>query len=311
MTMTNSHLATYRHITKNKTALSNKHILRITPHYMAAYWTGEHCADYFASTDRQASSNYCIGYNGDIAISVDEKDRAWTSSDWDNDSTAITIECANNKDSSLPKATYDSLVSLCADICTRYGIKPHYNGKPSGTITMHKMFASTSCPGAWLTAKITSGQFEKDIKAKMTKAPSKPSSNTSANIGKMESYSGYVKVIYSGSDGLAYHSKASWDDNTIKGIAKKGEIFTIVGRQKVDGVYMYKLKSGYYITSSTTYVQYLKTLPKAQPKKKSVDEVAREVINGKWGNGSDRVSRLKKAGYDPVAVQKRVNNLLG
>lgn len=44
--------------------------------------------------------------------------------------------------------------------------------------------------------------------------------------------------------------------------------------------------------------------------KKSVDTIAREVIAGKWGNGSDRKRRLKQAGYDYNAVQKRVNQLL-
>lgn len=51
--------------------------------------------------------------------------------------------------------------------------------------------------------------------------------------------------------------------------------------------------------------------PKFDPEAtKSLDEVAREVINGAWGNGSDRVSRLKSAGYDPEAVQNRVNAML-
>ncbi|MCI6652173.1 MAG: N-acetylmuramoyl-L-alanine amidase [Ruminococcus sp.] len=44
--------------------------------------------------------------------------------------------------------------------------------------------------------------------------------------------------------------------------------------------------------------------------KKSIDTIAREVINGKWGNGADRKKRLTKAGYDYNAVQKRVNELL-
>lgn len=44
--------------------------------------------------------------------------------------------------------------------------------------------------------------------------------------------------------------------------------------------------------------------------KKSVDEVARECISGKWGNGQDRTEALKASGYDPVAVQKKVNELL-
>ena len=44
--------------------------------------------------------------------------------------------------------------------------------------------------------------------------------------------------------------------------------------------------------------------------KKSVDELAREVIQGLWGNGQDRKNRLQAAGYDYNAVQKRVNELL-
>ena len=43
---------------------------------------------------------------------------------------------------------------------------------------------------------------------------------------------------------------------------------------------------------------------------KSVAEVAREVITGKWGNGEERKSRLTAAGYDYQAVQKQVNALL-
>lgn len=45
--------------------------------------------------------------------------------------------------------------------------------------------------------------------------------------------------------------------------------------------------------------------------KKSVDEVAREVIAGDWGNGAERKERLTDAGYNYEAVQKEVNRLLG
>ena len=43
---------------------------------------------------------------------------------------------------------------------------------------------------------------------------------------------------------------------------------------------------------------------------KSVTEVAKEVIAGKWGNGETRKQKLKAAGYDYAAVQKKVNELL-
>lgn len=44
---------------------------------------------------------------------------------------------------------------------------------------------------------------------------------------------------------------------------------------------------------------------------KSIDEIAREVIAGKWGNGQDRVNALTNAGYNYNAVQNRVNEILG
>lgn len=45
-------------------------------------------------------------------------------------------------------------------------------------------------------------------------------------------------------------------------------------------------------------------------KTKSNAAIAKEVIAGKWGNGSDRTAKLKAAGYDPAAIQKEVNALL-
>lgn len=38
--------------------------------------------------------------------------------------------------------------------------------------------------------------------------------------------------------------------------------------------------------------------------------LAYEVIDGKWGNGQERINRLRAAGYDPTAVQRIVNDLL-
>ena len=154
--MTQSSLCTYRNITSNKSNGRNgNRVCKITPHYMCASWSGRNCADYFASTTRQASSNYCIGIDGDIAMSVDEDDRAWTSSSGWNDRQAITIECGNNSDSSLTDATWNSLVNLCADICTRYGFRLEYTGDKNGSLTEHRMFASTDCPGAWLHSNMS------------------------------------------------------------------------------------------------------------------------------------------------------------
>lgn len=60
------------------------------------------------------------------------------------------------------------------------------------------------------------------------------------------------------------------------------------------------------------YVAYWeqKNPPKKEEPKKTVSELAKEVIAGKWGDGAERVRRLKEAGYDPDAVQKKVNEIL-
>lgn len=44
--------------------------------------------------------------------------------------------------------------------------------------------------------------------------------------------------------------------------------------------------------------------------KKSNEEVAKEVLDGKWGNGADRKKKLAQAGYDYAAVQAIVNKLV-
>lgn len=44
---------------------------------------------------------------------------------------------------------------------------------------------------------------------------------------------------------------------------------------------------------------------------KSIDVLASEVIRGDWGNGAERVTRLKNAGYDPAAVQAKVDAIQG
>lgn len=57
------------------------------------------------------------------------------------------------------------------------------------------------------------------------------------------------------------------------------------------------------------YATSSKTAP--EPKKKTVEELADEVLEGKWGNGEERKKKLTDAGYDYQAVQNRVNEKLG
>ena len=86
------------------------------------------------------------------------------------------------------------------------------------------------------------------------------------------------------------------------------------GVGKVEGVqYDCDLDAGYVDYSVYIKEHGLNGYPKEPTPpddKKTIDELAREVINGDWGNGQERYDRLTAAGYDYYAVQKRVNEIL-
>ena len=131
-------------------------ICKITPHHMAGVLTGKQCARIFQNPNRNASANYCIGNDGDIVCSVEEENRAWTSSSSSNDCQAITIEVSNSSTGGnwpISEKAWNSLVNLCVDICKRYGFRLNYTGDKNGSLTRHNMFANTNCPGPYLQSR--------------------------------------------------------------------------------------------------------------------------------------------------------------
>ena len=126
-------------------------VKKITIHHMAGVLTAEECGRVFQK--RQASAHYGIGYNGEMAQYVREKDSAWADGNWNSNKQSITIECANDRTGGewhVSDATLKSLINLCAKICKRYGFKA-IKGK---TITWHSMYASTTCCGDYLRSKM-------------------------------------------------------------------------------------------------------------------------------------------------------------
>lgn len=142
-------------------------ITKITPHYMSEQWSAEQCGLSFAKPEREASSNYGIGLDGEIGLYVNESDRSWASSSSDNDNRAVTIECASLPDDSLTDATWNALVDLCVDICQRNGIaRLEFTGDESGNLTMHKYFnPKTVCPGPWFSARFD--QLAAEVNARL------------------------------------------------------------------------------------------------------------------------------------------------
>lgn len=80
--------------------------------------------------------------------------------------------------------------------------------------------------------------------------------------------------------------------------------------------YIQNIKNDGYATSSTYVDSVMKivtsyNLTSYDSKiSKSLEEIAKEVIVGKWGNGNERKKALTKAGYDYATIQSLVNKLL-
>ena len=142
-------------------------ITKITIHHMAGVMSADQCMRYHRTAAVKASANYYIGKSGEIGQAVRESDRAWTSSSSWNDNRAVTIEVSNSKTGEpweISGKAYASLIALCADICKRNDIKEvRYTGTKEGSLTEHRMFASTACPGTTIHNMLVSGAIENDI----------------------------------------------------------------------------------------------------------------------------------------------------
>ena len=303
----------------NKCNARTSKITKITPHHMAGNIDAAACAKYHRDCDRQASANYYIGNDGTIWGGVPEEFRAWTSSSWDNDNQAITIEVANSSTGGnwpISDAAFNSLVRLCKDICQRYGIQLSWTGTASGTLTCHDMFAVTNCPGPYLKSK-----FPELVRLVNGSTVNNEPTRKSVDVIAQEVINGKWG---NGDDRKSRLTAAGYDYNAVqakvneqlgqklKPAAPVKKSNGVIAQEVINGKWgngndrINRLKAAGY---DPTAIQALVN-QKLGAGKKSIDTIAREVIAGKWGNGQDRVNRLRNAGYDVGVVQKRVNEIL-
>lgn len=317
MAYTNSSLVSYTKLSPNHSGKRTHSIDRITPHCVVGQLSAESICGCFTSTSRQASCNYGIGTDGRVSLCVEEKNRSWCSSSNANDQRAVTIECASDMKApyAMNSKVYESLIKLCTDICKRNGKKKllwlgskskalNYSPKSDEmVITVHRWFANKSCPGDWLYSRLD------DLAEKVTKNLSGTTTSTTTTTTKND-------TLYRVQVG-AYSVKNNADVQLKKVKAAGFDTYMV----KVGG--LYKIQVGAYSKKENAEAMQKKLKAKGfdafittqsgsavtTTSKKSIDTIAREVIRGDWGNGAEREKKLKAAGYDYNAVQKRVNEL--
>ena len=306
MGYTNSGLVAVKKLSPNHSGKRTHSIDRISPHCVVGQCTAEGLGDWFGKSSTKASSNYGIDRNGRVGLYVEENNRSWCTSSNSNDQRAITIECASDtrEPYTMNNKVYETLIKLCTYICKRNGKKKllwlgdktralNYTPKSGEMIiTVHRWFANKSCPGDWLYSRL--GDVAKRVTANLNST--QPSTTGSTQVPFT------VKVLISN---LNYRSEPSMNGQ-VKGQTGKGT-FTIIEVNNGWG----KLKSGvgWIYLNNPSYCVVERSVSTSL-NKKSVDQVAKEVIEGKWGNGADRKKRLTEAGYNYSEVQKKVNKLL-
>lgn len=375
-----SSLATYTRISPNHSSRNGQKVVKFTPHHMAGNLTVEGCGQVFASSARQASSNYGIGSDGRIACYVDEDYRAWTSASAWNDCQAVTVEVANSStggDWPVSDKAFESLIALAVDVCRRHGMtRLRWTGDRNGSITSHDMFASTLCMGPYLRRKMP--EFAERVNAVLSGGAAEPSVPHTPTVSGGQEGTGFggtyvcqangcrVRTAPSLSGGIVaqynkgqtvtlddwYKSADGWIWGRYTGASSGQKRYVAVGKAtgkvEPDDLWVRQGAAPVQPSSKKTKDQvadeiiagvggwgngadrrrnveaYGYSYDEVQAivnrklgyggggskPSKSIDQVAREVIRGEWGNGQDRRDRLRAAGYDAAAVQARVNQLL-
>ncbi len=237
---------------------------------------------------RSTSAHYVVG-NGRVAQIVSESDTAWHAGDWNWNCRSIGIECKTEKSNE----DLHLVAKLVADIWKRHGKLPIYE---------HRDIVSTACCGKWRKSEV------KKLAEQYYSGKKKATSN------KPTIYASGKKYRLKRDTSLWDVAGGTWD--SVKSVKKfkKGDVLEIAD------FFISKFGAKY---GRTPYSQGKNLLTgfnvvdleliedvKPKPTKKSVNVIAHEVIQGKWGNGSTRKEKLTNAGYNYSEVQDRVNELL-
>ena len=264
---------------------------RIVVHNTANDASAQAEISYMIRNNETVSFHYAVD-DKEVVQGIEENRCSWHAGDGGNgkgnrEGIAIEICFSKSGGDRFIKAEQNA-VELIVDILKRYGWG-------IDKVTKHQDYSGKYCPHR--TLDMGWDRFIKMIEAKLNEKPvtAKPVTETSIKRGDLVSIKNGA-TYYTGKSVPAWVSNLKWYVSSISG----------------DRVVIDKSEDGKFSINSPVKVSYLTVVKSTTvaPKKKSVDEIAREVIQGKWGNGTDRKKRLTEAGYDYSAVQKKVNQML-
>ena len=261
-----------------------------------------------------------LGQNGNNMFGMKKSlsGNTWTGSTWDGTSVYTKKTQEQNADGSYETITADFRKYPCVEdsvadhsaylLGAKNGRSLRYKGIKG--MTDYKKVAQLIKDGGYATSltyvdKLCSIIEKWNLTQYDVLETQEPVPSTPDTVMEFPATPFTVKVLI---DDLNYRSEPSMN-GTVKGQTGKG-VFTIV--EVNDGWGRLKSGAGWIWLENPSYCTVQGTVeetPKTSSTK-SVDEIAKEVIRGDWGNGEERKQKLTAAGYDYSVIQKKVNEIL-
>lgn len=220
------------------------------------------------------SAGYGAGEHGNVDQYVADSNVAYHAGNWNANLLYIGIEHVNSTgapDWNIAPSTFKTSTELAADLSRRHGW-----GKlvPFKNVFPHGHFTTTFCPGV-LKARLQeyANEVNKLLGAPATQAPR-----------QKRSVQEIATEVMNG----------KWGNDPQRSHNLRAQGYDPAAIQAA-------VNARYGIGKPAA------TKPSAAP----LDTVARQVMAGAFGNEPQRSANLRRAGHDPVAVQNRVNQLLG
>jgi len=250
-------------------------IVRMIQHHHAA--TNLAGLTRLTSVDAPASATYIVLTTGEILGQVPEEFRPWTSSSFEADGGAITIEVQNvsgqvngNDDDpqswKISDAALNSCIKLLADVARRYG----WGAIAEGNYQGHRQWHQTACPGGYIWSRMS--QIRSTAQALLSKGT----------------------VAVQATPPVAGKSVWQLADEVLAGLHGSGDV-----RKKSLGTNYDAVQAE---VNRRSGVGTVASAPK------SIAQLADETINGVYGSGEERKAKL---GDKYAAVQAEINKRLG
>jgi hypothetical protein len=257
--------------------------LSITWHHNGGRLSLQGCLDVWKT--REASAHFDVDGNGNVAQYAGVNMYAWHAGNTQGNIESIGIEMCNETlapDWRVAPATWHEAARLAGWLHARViGVRPS-----RATCHVHHDWKSTACAGPYIDSIL--GQMIAEAQAAYDAfvgggAPAPAPAPSGGGGGKSISQvaSEVIRGGWgNGNDRINRLRAAGYDPNAVQ-----AEVNRLLGGGA--------------------------PAPAPAPGRASDTEIAHQVIAGQWGNGADRISRLRGAGYDPNAVQAEVNRILG